>query len=77
MLLGAGRAEKDDVIDPAVGIWLNKRLGDYVEKGDELAVFHVNDPQQFEEAKKLFKSAYRITDDQPEELPLIYSIIEE
>ncbi|MCP5514667.1 MAG: pyrimidine-nucleoside phosphorylase [Spirochaetales bacterium] len=77
MLLGAGRAAKDDVIDPAVGIWLTKRLGDYVKKGDELAVFHVNNPERFEEAKKLFKAAYKITSEQPEELPLIYTIIEE
>ena len=77
MLLGAGRAAKDDVIDPAVGIWLTKRLGDYVIKGDELAVFHVNNPERFEEAKRLFKASYKITGEQPEELPLIYTIIEE
>lgn len=43
MILGAGRKTKDDVIDPSVGIVLNKKIGDYVAKGETLAYIHAND----------------------------------
>ena len=76
-LLGAGRMTKEDVIDPAVGIVIRKRLGDYVEKGEELAIFHVNDKKNFEEAVAKFKKAYTISKDQPDEFPLIYTVIED
>ncbi len=42
MLLGAGRATKEDEIDLAVGITLHKKVGDYVEKGEALATIHAN-----------------------------------
>ncbi len=77
MMLGAGRVKKEDVIDPSVGIWLRKRLGDFVEKGEELAVFHVNDEKNLNDAVKKFSEAYRIGDNQPNELPLIYTILDE
>ena len=76
-LLGAGRMTKEDVIDPAVGIVIKKRLGDYVKKGETLAIFHVNDKKNFEEAVARFKKAYTISKTQPDELPLIYTVIEE
>lgn len=40
--LGAGRCEKDDVIDPTVGIKLNKLIGDKVSNGDLLCTIYVN-----------------------------------
>lgn len=76
-LLGAGRVTKEDVIDPAVGIVVKKRLGDYVNKGEELAVFHINDTARVEEAVARFKKAYILSQVQPDELPLIYTVIEE
>lgn len=42
MQLGAGRIVKEDHVDPAVGIVINKKDGDYVEKGDILAYVHLN-----------------------------------
>lgn len=42
MLLGAGRATKEDEIDLAVGIVLKKKIGDAVEKGEPIAVIHAN-----------------------------------
>ena len=33
-LLGAGRAKKTDVIDPAVGLIMHKRRGDYLKAGE-------------------------------------------
>ena len=37
MALGAGRATKDDPVDPTAGIVLAKKTGDYVETGEVLA----------------------------------------
>ncbi len=44
LILGAGRNTKDSEIDLAVGIVLNKKIGDYVEKGDILAYIHSDNP---------------------------------
>ena len=77
MLLGAGRVKKEDEIDHSVGIWLKKRLCDYVGKGDIIAEFHVNDEKNFNAAVKRFLDAYVIGKEQPEELPLIYTILDE
>ena len=42
MSIGAGRIKADDQIDYAVGIFLNKKLGDYVKVGDTLGYIHHN-----------------------------------
>lgn len=42
MLLGAGRATKEDEIDLAVGIVLEKKIGDAVKEGEPIAVIHAN-----------------------------------
>ena len=42
MLLGAGRATKEDVIDEAVGVKVLKKIGDKVTKGDILAKIYTN-----------------------------------
>jgi len=76
MILGAGREKKSDIIDPAVGIWLKKRLGDRVSKGDPIGVIHSNDKDKTEEAKKCLLDAYIIGDHKPEEKPLIIDIFQ-
>lgn len=42
MLLGAGRATKDSVIDLAVGLMLRKKIGDQVKKGESLVTIYSN-----------------------------------
>ena len=42
MLLGGGRETMTDVIDPSVGIVLNKKIDDYVNAGEVLAYIHSN-----------------------------------
>ena len=75
LLLGAGRATKADTIDLSVGIRLRKRRGDRVEKGEELAVFHLNDTGKLEAAQARFLSALSFGEKPPEPLTNIYSII--
>lgn len=42
MKLGGGREKQEDLIDFEVGIVLNKKIGDCVEKGDVLVYVHAN-----------------------------------
>lgn len=42
-MLGAGREHKTDIVDPSVGIILNKRVGDSVKRGDVLCTLYVGD----------------------------------
>jgi len=65
MLLGAGRQTKADVIDPAVGLWMKKRLGDEVKAGDVLADFHVNDEKNLDESISRFKRRLRSAQESP------------
>ena len=61
MYLGGGRAKMDDTIDHAVGIVLNKKVGDSVAKGDVLAYIHANKEDVSLESKCVF-DAYQIGD---------------
>lgn len=56
LLLGAGRMRKGEPVDPSAGIILNKKVGDFVKRGDPIAIFHFNKEGLFEEAKELFLS---------------------
>lgn len=74
-ILGAGRTRKDQKIDPAVGLVLKKRLGDKVKKGEELALFHLNDRDRFDQAQDLFKRAIRIGAKSSGPCPLVYGTV--
>jgi pyrimidine-nucleoside phosphorylase len=77
LLLGAGRLQKEDRVDPAVGITLTKKLGDRVEPGDTLAFLHVNRKTNLEEAERRAAGAFLIGAAPPEIPPLVYEIISE
>ncbi len=59
MLLGGGRETITDQIDPSVGIVLNKKIDDYVEKGEVLAYLHTNGKNTSIAINKVLK-AYQI-----------------
>lgn len=58
--LGAGRVKKEDGIDHSVGMWIEKKVGDRVNKGDILAYIHANDAEKGNTAVKDLKQAYKI-----------------
>ncbi len=72
---GAGRETLDDKIDYSSGVALNKKYGDYVEKGDVIATLY-GEKQRVENAEKLFLSAFTFGESKPLERPLVYKIIE-
>ena len=75
MMLGAGRQTKEDVIDLGVGIVLNKKVGEHVEKGENILTIHTNTKEIDDILYKLDNS---ITIESKGEAPtLIYKIITE
>jgi len=73
LILGGGRETKESVIDLSVGLILNKKLGDKVEKGDELCVLHANSKEKAETARERFLNAYTISDRKPKEHKTVYA----
>lgn len=73
--LGAGRKQKTDVIDPAVGLVMNVRIGDFVKQGDALATLHLNKPEQAESAIARMQQAVKLTADKPAIPPLVYASV--
>lgn len=74
-LLGAGRLKKTDSIDYRAGIYLKAKCGDYVKKGDVLAVLYTSDAGKLTEAKRRFKEAYHFGADKPVLHPHIYEAV--
>jgi pyrimidine-nucleoside phosphorylase len=60
LLLGGGRIQQDDIIDPLAGLELHKKIGDAVAVGESMATIYYNDPAKLQEACRLLEMAYRI-----------------
>lgn len=74
-LLGAGRAKKTDVIDPAVGLIMHKRRGDYLKAGEPLATLYVNDETRLAEAMNTLRGAITLSKEPPEAAPMVYEVV--
>ena len=75
MTLGAGRVSKDDIIDMTAGIYLHKKEGERVLKGEALATLYASDKSKIESAIGILKSAYRISEKSAPIRKLIYKVI--
>ena len=75
-LLGAGREKKTDVIDPAVGIIVKKRIGDAVEVGYVLCQVFANPASDADGALHLLNGAFTVSAEKPEIPPLIEYVVE-
>lgn len=64
-ILGGGRERKEDSVDPAVGIVLNKKVGDRVATGEPLATIYYNAEARAERARQLIASSCAISDAPP------------
>jgi pyrimidine-nucleoside phosphorylase len=69
--LGAGRREKDDPIDHAVGVVCLKKRGDSVEAGEPLAEIHAGDEASGAEAAADVLAAYTIGEEPPRTRPIV------
>ena len=70
--LGAGRAEKGDPIDHAVGFVIHHKVGDKVEEGEPLFTIHTNDEKLLSEARQAVLAAHGWSDEAVPALPLFY-----
>jgi pyrimidine-nucleoside phosphorylase len=73
--LGAGRKKKNEPVDHAVGIVLHKKIGDRVERGEDLATIHAQNQQALERAQGRLLAAYDIQEEPVEPPTLIHHIL--
>ena len=76
LLLGAGRNTKEDVIDPTAGIMLCKKTGDFVKKGETLAVLYSGKQSGFAASEARLLQATKLGDSAIEKAPLILDVVE-
>ncbi|MEA4913257.1 MAG: thymidine phosphorylase [Christensenella sp.] len=74
-VLGAGRATKEDTIDPAVGLIMHKRVGDKVEKGEAFCTLYVNDETNLADAIATMREAVCIGQKPDEVAPMVYAVV--
>jgi pyrimidine-nucleoside phosphorylase len=74
-MIGAGRQTKDDVIDPAVGVILEVKVGEKVEAGAVLCRLYYTKEDHLEEAAQLVEDAFRISAHAPEQRELILETV--
>ena len=74
-ILGTGRDENSKKIDFSVGIYLNKKSGEYVNKGETLYTIYSNDEDKTKIAQKYCDEAFSINESKPLRNNLIYKII--
>ena len=75
-LLGAGRLRKEDGIDPAVGIVMQRRVGEYVRRGDPLLTIHANAHSDVTGAHTLLSRAFKLSPDPVTPPELIHAVVE-
>ena len=73
--LGAGRIRKEDNIDNAVGIILNKKVSDKVEKEELLVTIYANSKEKLEEAKKNLLKVIKIENKEVEKPKMILEVM--
>ncbi len=74
-VLGAGRETKEDVIDPAVGLIMHKRVGDSVKAGEAICTLYVNDEKNLDDAVSTMKAAVQIGAKPDHVAPMVYAVI--
>ena len=74
-LLGAGRETKDSVIDMSAGIYLKKKIGDIVKKGEPIAICYAGTKEKLNRGMAMFESSIRYSKEAPRIPKLIVDII--
>ena len=75
VLLGAGRNTMEDKIDYGAGIWLHKKSGDAVKKGDVIAALYASDKKRLETGVELFKKAVKLSAKKPAPYKIVKEVI--
>ena len=75
VLLGAGRNTMEDAIDYGAGIWLDKKAGDAVKKGDVIATLYASDKKRLADGAELFRQAVKLSKKKPAPYKIVKEII--
>ncbi len=75
-MLGAGREDLGDAVDPAAGILLKKKCGAQVKKGEVVATLYTSKKESIAEAEKRFLEAVSVGSEPPAPRKLIYARVE-
>jgi pyrimidine-nucleoside phosphorylase len=74
-MIGAGRDQKEDAIDPAVGVILEVKVGQKVDAGGVLCRLYYTSEEHVEEAAQFVEDAFRISGAPPDERELILEVV--
>ena len=74
-LMGAGRARKEDRIDPAVGVILEVKMGEKVDAGSVLCRLYYTGENRVEEAAEMVEGAFRVSPQKAEDRALILEVV--
>lgn len=74
-MAGAGRSRKEDDIDLSAGIYLDKKIGDYVSQGDVIGRVYGNNEEKVNSAVKMASSAFKVSKEKPKPVTLIKEVI--
>jgi len=77
LVLGAGRETKDSVIDLRVGIFLHKKVGTAVKKGEPLVTIHGAAEESCEKAAAMLERAFSVSKDKVPPHTLIKGMVYE
>lgn len=77
LILGGGRETKESEIDLTVGIVFEKKIGDYVKKGDTIAVVHANHAEKQQAALSKLQNAICISSSECTPLRHVLGVVSE
>jgi pyrimidine-nucleoside phosphorylase len=69
--LGAGRARKEDRVDPAAGLLLRKRVGEEVRSGEVVAELHAASDARLDAGEARLRGALVVSDEALPAQPLV------
>lgn len=73
--IGAGRARADALIDPSVGLYFHKKVGDPVVPGDLVCELHLNDVKFLEVSLQLLRSAIVYAESKPDKPDIVIDML--
>ena len=74
-ILGTGRDKKEDSINYNAGIFLNKKIGDKVSKGEVLAKIFANSVEEGQKSREMLAKAFKLSENPVEPPALMLDII--
>lgn len=73
--IGGGRIKAEDSIDHAVGYSCTRKIGDRVEKGDEMGIVYCRRQNQADAISENLRNAYKISREIPKTTKLIRAVV--